>query len=1843
MGVFGGAKRTRASIASTTALALVIAVPTVLAVLHEGFPVDEVDLDARIVWVTNGEEQLAGRLNRQIEALNAAVPTVTGQADVLQNGDAVVLHDPSLGTVETIDPSYTTLESLTEIPVGSEVALGGTTLAVHDPASGEVWVTDIANGIVLDVLSEEPALELGRGGRIAVSVDGATFASDPEADELHTIAAPGAEPATAAFGPLGEHQLSAVGGTAVALDTDASALVVAGRAPAELPETGLRIQQAGAEHEAALVATGSGLLSIPLAGGDIATFDGEVDAPATSTEEVAAPVRLDGCAHGAWSGSARYAFSCDDGRAGMEDLSLPTLGDRLEFRVNRSVIALNNLTTGDSWLVDSDMALVQNWDEVTPPEQEQTEEGDEKSATQSFEDTLAERTEQNRPPLARDDQFGVRPGSSTVLPVLDNDSDPDGDVLTVSDTTGIPESWGALAAIDGGRALQLTPGPEARGTVTFRYTVSDGRPGGVAEAQVQVTLRPDDLNEPPRSVRSTAVTIEQGQTIEYNVLADWIDPDGDDILLVAAAPSGNDIVSSSPDGLVSFEHRSGQLGITEVPFTVGDGRAEASGVLTIDVKAAGTVDPVGTADFVTTYVGEAVVVEPLLNDLSPSGAPLELRGVEPLTEGIEAVPTLDRGTITLSSEAAGVYYLVYTLGAGASDSVGLIRVDVLENPENELPPVAVKDVAFLRPGQPTTVSVLANDVSPGGRVMAVQSVDTSTIDPGLSVEVLGNQVIRVTASTAVTEQAQFTYTISDGLGSSTAGVTVIPLPPLVKHQPPIAVDDPVTVRSRDIVAVDVLDNDRHPDGSRIELAPDLLDLENVGGIAFVSGDRVRYQAPEAPGVYSVGYRIVDDFGESATAQVRITVVAADAENNREPIPVPLTGRVIAGSTTTIDIPLDRIDPDGDSTVLVGLTSAGTLGRVVSTTSTSITYEAFADSRGTDEFRYRVQDTFGLTAIGTVRIGVIPPPEQLLPPNAVDDRAVVRPGRTATVPVLANDSDPGGRAISLTEIVEVDRGLEAEIDRTQIVVTAPEEEGTYTLRYQIANDARGVDTAFVQVEVRADAEILPPTAIDHVLEPTEVISEEAVVVDVREGATNPGGRLSDLVVSVEGPNADAATVREDGTIAVEAEQFRIAIAYRLTNELDELSAQAFIIVPPAAGDEETFPPPYLDPALPEQIVEMNGSGEWDLEDILIVPSGQPAIITSPATVSATNSSGGELVVDADTLRYAPFTDYRGGASLSFEVTDGESADDPTGRTALITLPITVGDPDFRDAPPTFTPQNVTIEAGEEPVTIDLRDSTGHPNPAIIAEVSYAGPTGAAAGIDARLSGSQFTVSSPRGTQPGTVGTYEVTLRYDDFTVPGTVTVTTVSSTRPLAQPAEDRAVAQRGDSATVNVLANDFNPFAASNEPLTLESASITNAASGARVSLDRSSGEITVDAVSSFIGDVAVVYVVGDATEDPARQVQGSFIVTVEDRPDRPGAPAIVTEGDGSVTISFQPPASNGNPIDSYVITWGGEQRTVPQAGQHTIEGLTNGQDYTFRVGAHNAHGWSEDSAASAAARPFGAPEAPRSASVTATSNGNGNVTVSWSAGASNGRPITNYRVSLSDGTIVELGNVTSHTFQGKTIGVAYSARIEARNARDWSAATPTAGTATPMPGAPTGLANSNPSTSQVTFSWNPPNNNAQNPDGYRFRINGGGWQNTGPDQRSHTQNGNPGQQFTIEVQTRLGGVVSSSVDRSARLDSPPPPTPTLTLTGTGNPPESNGRYFYVTARGFPPGSTIRLQCWNDGRQITRPDGTFVGPYDRTIGANGAWEGELPCYSGFQNYFVRDTITGIQSPTVPDW
>jgi hypothetical protein len=192
---------------------------------------------------------------------------------------------------------------------------------------------------------------------------------------------------------------------------------------------------------------------------------------------------------------------------------------------------------------------------------------------------------------------------------------------------------------------------------------------------------------------------------------------------------------------------------------VTDGTATVSGKLTVNVAAAGTLSPVGTPDFAQFFAGATTVVQPLLNDLSPSGAPLTLVSVTGAPSTAQVDTNLTKGQVSVTSRTPGTIYLTYKLAAGQETSEGIIRVDVVPTPNKDLPPIAVKDVAYVRAGQSTTVKVLDNDVSPLGRVLAVQSVNTDHTSSAIKVELLNNTNVRITAPNGLTAQTQFTYTI----------------------------------------------------------------------------------------------------------------------------------------------------------------------------------------------------------------------------------------------------------------------------------------------------------------------------------------------------------------------------------------------------------------------------------------------------------------------------------------------------------------------------------------------------------------------------------------------------------------------------------------------------------------------------------------------------------------------------------------------------------------------------------------------------------------------------------------------------------------------------------------------------------------------------------------------------------------------------------------------------------------------------------------------------------------------------------------------------------------------------
>ena len=133
---------------STAAGALVTAVSVALGVLaltYDGFTTTDVDLHDGGVWVTKQDSQQLGRINVQAEELDAGLISPTASFDVLQDGDSVLLHNLEASAVMIVDPLQVVTGAVVQLPPQGEIALHGGTVAIVDPADGDLWAMPVAD------------------------------------------------------------------------------------------------------------------------------------------------------------------------------------------------------------------------------------------------------------------------------------------------------------------------------------------------------------------------------------------------------------------------------------------------------------------------------------------------------------------------------------------------------------------------------------------------------------------------------------------------------------------------------------------------------------------------------------------------------------------------------------------------------------------------------------------------------------------------------------------------------------------------------------------------------------------------------------------------------------------------------------------------------------------------------------------------------------------------------------------------------------------------------------------------------------------------------------------------------------------------------------------------------------------------------------------------------------------------------------------------------------------------------------------------------------------------------------------------------------------------------------------------------------------------------------------------------------------------------------------------------------------------------------------------------------------------------------------------------------------
>ena len=489
----------------------------------------------------------------------------------------------------------------------------------------------------------------------------------------------------------------------------------------------------------------------------------------------------------------------------------------------------------------------------------------------------------NRGPTAVNDAYTVDCSAPITFNVLANDSDPDGDALTI---TSVSTPGKGTVAIAGGKIV-YTPSATTCGGATdsFTYSISDGR-GGVATATVAVTI---NNTTPPPPVNTAPVALNDAYTVNcsvastFNVLANDSDKDGDALTItsVSAPGKGTAVISG---GRIVYTANATTCGgaVDSFTYTISDGKGgTASATVAVTVNNTTPPPPVNVAP---VAVNDAYIVncsvantfDVLANDSDKDGDALTITSVSAPGKGT-AVISGGKIVYTANANTCGgaVDSFTYTISDGKGGSATATVAVTINNtapppPPVNVAPVAVNDAYIVNCSVANTFDVLANDSDKDGDALTITSVSA----PGKGTAVIsgGKIVYTANANTCGGAVDSFTYTISDGKGGSATATVAVTInntaPPPPANNAPVAVNDVFVVGCRATAVLDVLANDSDKDGDPLTITSITQPSKATISIA-ANGKSLLYSGNACFVNDSFTYTISDGKGGTSTATVTL--------------------------------------------------------------------------------------------------------------------------------------------------------------------------------------------------------------------------------------------------------------------------------------------------------------------------------------------------------------------------------------------------------------------------------------------------------------------------------------------------------------------------------------------------------------------------------------------------------------------------------------------------------------------------------------------------------------------------------------------------------------------------------------------------------------------------------------------------------------------------------------------------------------------------------------------------------------------------------------------------------------
>jgi len=875
----------------------------------------------------------------------------------------------------------------------------------------------------------------------------------------------------------------------------------------------------------------------------------------------------------------------------------------------------------------------------------------------------------NHAPTAATDIATTDESTAVTVAVRGNDTDPDGDSLTVSGVTQGANGSVVIDAVTGNPIY--TPNTGFIGSDSFTYTINDGN-GGTATATVNVTV--NAVNDAPVAVADSITLIEGGTATVLvggatSILANDTDADGNPLTAILVTGPVNGTLTLNANGTFSYTHNGSETTSDSFTYRVNDGTVDGNTVtVTISVTAVNDA-PVANDDAATTSEATAVTVSVRGNDTDPEGNTLTISAV---TQGANGLVVIDGATgnptYTPNAGFTGTDSFTYTVSDGNGDtSTATVNVTVNANQA----PVAVDDFYSTNEDTPIVISVsslLGNDYDPESATLSLTGI------PGLTNGTLSYNGSTITfyPNANFTGVASFQYRVSDGdkTDVGTVNITVNPV-----DDPTSMAPEARTVAEDSFITGNVLSNDS--------------DVETVLQVASYEINSVSYTAGTSTLIPGVGTLLLNTDGTFRFDPVPnyngavpiITYTTNTGSSSSLTITVtPVNDAPVAvddSYSTSQDTPIvisisdllgNDVDIDGDSLSLISI--PGLTNGTLSYNGTTITFYPNPGFSGVASFQYRVSDG-SANDVATVNINVAyvnQAPETTTVATTGNEDALV------TINLAGTDADgsvagfiikslPANGVLYSDALMATPVGLGDLVAGPVYFMPNANWNGSTSLTYA-AKDNLGLEdatpaTVAITINPVADSAVLSSG--------TGTVKEDT-----------PAQSSANGLLTIVDPDAGEAGFQAQTNTAGAYGSFSISSTGSWTYSIDN-NKSVVQTLKEGETTTETFTVTSIDGTTTSVVITVTGTNDDPVATADSATTNEDVAVTFAVLGNDTDVDGdtlsvtgatvdpalGSVIVNADnTLTYTPAANINGSVAVTYTISDGNGG--TTTATATVTV-------------------------------------------------------------------------------------------------------------------------------------------------------------------------------------------------------------------------------------------------------------------------------------------------------------------------------------------------------------------------------------------------------------------------------------------------------------------------------------------------------------------------------------------------------------------------------------------------